>query len=411
MTSNTLLDFTEAKALIFEQAKAINHRQSELINLDKALNRIVAKPILSPMNVPSFNNSAMDGYAIRLEDLNKSSTLPVGGTVLAGQADLLWKQNSCLRIMTGAPVPDDADAVVMQEHVEINGDHIAFNVADIKKGQNIRYKGESVKKDDIVCNVGEKLTIPKLSTLATLGLTKINVFKPLKVALFSTGDELVSIGEQFTHSNQIFDSNRFTLSLMLKSLGCDVVDLGILKDDLSTIANTLKAVSNDVDIIITSGGVSVGDADYTKKAVSSIGEVNFWKIAMKPGKPFAFGKINKALFCGLPGNPVSSFVTFYQLVRPLIFKLNGNGEATKVKYISMRCTSNLKKSKGRIDFQRGYVYPNDINELVVKSSGAQGSHITSASDHANCFIVLEKDRGNVMAGEWVNVEFFDSTLL
>lgn len=410
MTNSSFLLFSQAKDLILQTAKSIKCSQIESIKLSNAVNRINAKAITSPINVPSFNNSAMDGYVIRQADLANSHSLRVAGSVFAGQKQSVdWPQNSCLRIMTGAQVPDDSYAVIMQENVQRVDDHISFDASQIKAKQNIRYIGESVKAGSEIFSAGEKLTITKLTTLATLGINDVTVYQPLKVALFSTGDELTSIGEALTSPNSIYDSNRFTLSLMLKALGCEVIDFGIIKDDLTLITNTLKQAAEQANVVITSGGVSVGDADYTKMALEQIGEINFWKIAMKPGKPFAFGKIGNALFCGLPGNPVSALVTFDQLVRPLIAALHGRNDETPL--FTLKTVSDLKKSVGRVDFQRGRIFSNNEGELVVESTGEQGSHITSSFNHANCFIVLEKDRGNIKQGERVTVEPFDSYLL
>ncbi|WP_392551575.1 molybdopterin molybdotransferase MoeA [Orbus wheelerorum] len=410
MSNAPLLSFSEAKNLILQTTSSINYQQIESIKLFDAVNRVTAESVISPMNIPSFDNSAMDGYLIRETDLKNCHSLTIAESIFAGQKQFThWPEKSCLRIMTGAPVPEGAYAVIMQENVEKKANTISFDATKIKAGQNIRYVGESVRAGCEIFPAGEKLTIAKLTTLATLGLDKITVYKPIKVAIFSTGDELTPIGEQLPSISSIYDSNRFTVHLMLKALGCEVIDFGIIKDDLDLISNTLKQASKEADIVVTSGGVSVGDADYTKMALAEIGEINFWKIAMKPGKPFAFGKINNALFCGLPGNPVSTFVTFYQLVRPLILALYQQDSNSHT--LNLKTVSNLKKSVGRLDFQRGYVHANKDGELVVSSTGEQGSHITSSFNQANCFIVLESERGNVTSGELVTVEIFDSFLL
>lgn len=412
MSQSSLLSFSDAKQRILQEINSAPKLKAESVALFDAVNRIAAAPIISPMNVPSFNNSAMDGYAVRKADIEAGIKLPIANSVFAGSNQRIdWPKASCLRIMTGAPVPDDTYAVIMQEDVNIDDNHISFDATKLKQGQNIRYIGESVKKGAEIFPVGEKLTIPKLSTLATLGIQCIDVYLPIKVAIFSTGDELTPIGELLPNTSSIYDSNRFTIHLMLKALGCEVIDLGIIKDDLALIANTLKQAATLADVVITSGGVSVGDADYTKMALTQIGQVNFWKIAMKPGKPFAFGRINHALFCGLPGNPVSTLVTFYQFVRPLILRLYGQQTSAITTQFTVKTTSKLKKSIGRIDFQRGYFYADQAGEMVVESAGEQGSHITSSFNQANCFIVLERERGNVAAGETVTIEPFDAFML
>ncbi|OCG27006.1 molybdopterin molybdotransferase [Gilliamella sp. wkB108] len=407
-----LLTFEQAKQKILQEALTAKPLAREKVSLHDALKRISAEPIISPINVPGFNNSAMDGYAVRLSDIPTSKVLPQAGTVLAGDdiSDLNWPNGTCLRIMTGAPVPAEADAVVMQEETEKTPAGILF-LNDIKMGNNIRRVGEDVKKDSVVFPQGKQLTIPTLSTLATLGISELVVFKKLRVALFSTGNELTPIGQPIANSGAIYDSNRFTLILLLTQLNCEIIDLGIIPDDPMKIKQALETAASQADLIITSGGVSVGDADYTKTALEELGEINFWKIAMKPGKPFAFGKIGHALFCGLPGNPVSTLVTFYQLVQPLILALSTHNQATLIPLsFKVKTATPLKKSIGRLDFQRG-ILQTDINgELEVATTGKQGSHITQSFNYANCFIVLEQHRGDIKKGELVTVEPFNALL-
>lgn len=407
-----LLTFEQAKQKILQAAFTAKSLEHEKISLIQAHDRITAEPIISPINVPSFDNSAMDGYAVRLSDIEKSKVLPQAGTIFAGDeiSDLNWPKGTCLRIMTGAPVPIETDAIVMQEETKKTPTGILF-LSDIKIGNNIRRIGEDVKKDSITFPQGKRLTIPTLSTLATLGISELVVFKKLTVALFSTGNELTPIGQPLANSGCIYDSNRFTLQLLLTRLNCEIIDLGIIPDDPMKIKQALESASTQADLIITSGGVSVGDADYTKKALEELGEINFWKIAMKPGKPFAFGRIGKALFCGLPGNPVSTLVTFYQLVQPLILSLSGQIESSPTNLtFHVKAAVNLKKSVGRLDFQRGILQANSQGELEVIANRQQGSHITQSFNQADCFIVLEQDRGNVNKGEMVTVELFNALL-
>lgn len=411
MNKSPLLTFQQAKELILTTGNAFNYDQCKTVSLMESIDCYLAESIYSPLSIPSFNNSAMDGYVVRQQDIENFSTLPIAGSIFAGDNDeITWPKGSCLRIMTGAYVPQDAYAVIMQEKVTLQNNCITFDQQQIKKGQNIRYIGESINKGDKVLTKGERLTIGKLATLATLGIEQVKIYKPIKVALFSTGNELTSIGEDLKSNNHIYDSNRFTLHLMLKTLGCEVIDLGIIKDDLTLIKQTLQKASEEADLVITSGGVSVGDADYVKQALEQLGHINFWKIAIKPGKPFAFGHLGQSLFCGLPGNPVSSLVTFYQLVQPLILTMFSQKIAPNSLTFKVKTTSNLTKTPGRLDFQRGYLYSNKNGELVVTSTGQQGSHFTSSFDRANCFILLEKDRGDVLAGEWVIVEPFNKLL-
>ena len=406
-----LLTFEQAKKALLEAA-SLNHKPStEKVTLLAALDRVTAEPVISPINVPSFNNSAMDGYAVRLSDINQSKLLPLATTIFAGDdiSNLNWPIGTCLRIMTGAPVPDEAEAVVMQEQTESTATGIKFPY-EIKSGSNIRYIGEDSKQGSVVVDKGTRLTIATLSNLATLGIAELTVFSKLKVAIFSTGDELSDIGNPLTNNSAIYDSNRFTLKLLLTQLNCQIIDLGIIADDPNLIKQSLDTASKLADLVITSGGVSVGDADYTKTALAELGEINFWKIAIKPGKPFAFGKIGNALFCGLPGNPVSTLVTFYQLVQPLIVALSGQNLSNDTMSFKVKTATSLKKSVGRLDFQRGRLQINSDGELEVVSTGQQGSHLTQSFNHANCFIVLEQDRGNVAQGELVTVELFNSLL-
>ena len=406
-----LLTFEQAKKALLEAA-SLNHKPStEKVTLLAALDRVTAEPVISPINVPSFNNSAMDGYAVRLSDINQSKLLPLATTIFAGDdiSNLNWPIGTCLRVMTGAPVPDEAEAVVMQEQTESTATGIKFPY-EIKSGSNIRYIGEDSKQGSVVVDKGTRLTIATLSNLATLGIAELTVFSKLKVAIFSTGDELSDIGNPLTNNSAIYDSNRFTLKLLLTQLNCQIIDLGIIADDPNLIKQSLETASKLADLVITSGGVSVGDADYTKTALAELGEINLWKIAIKPGKPFAFGKIGDALFCGLPGNPVSTLVTFYQLVQPLIVALSGQNLSNDTMSFKVKTATNLKKSVGRLDFQRGRLQINSDGELEVVSTGQQGSHLTQSFNHANCFIVLEQDRGNVAQGELVTVELFNSLL-
>lgn len=406
-----LLTFNQAKQNILEIATKAKPLTNQKVSLFDALDRIAAIPIISPIDVPRFDNSAMDGYAVRLSDIQQTKTLPLASAIFAGDdiSNLQWPEGTCLRIMTGAPVPIDADAVVMQEHTEQSDLGIRF-LKEIKAGDNIRRCGEDVKKDSITVTTGTKLTLPTLSTLATLGISEVTVFNKLKVAIFSTGNELTPIGMPLSGNGAIYDSNRFTLKLLLTKLNCEIIDLGIIPDDPTQIKQALVTASNQANLVITSGGVSVGDADYTKTALEDLGQINFWKIAMKPGKPFAFGQIGHALFCGLPGNPVSTLVTFYQLVQPLILTLSGL-KTTDIDFrFQVKAATNLKKSIGRVDFQRGRLQIDAQGELEVVSTGQQGSHITQSFNQANCFIILEQERGNVNKGELVMIELFNTLL-
>lgn len=415
--NHTFLAFEEAKQTILKLGQKLILQQTEVVSLEEATDKVLAESIISPMNVPSFNQSAMDGYAFRLADidLTQENQFKVQGSIFAGDQSLhSWQPKTALRVMTGAPLPQEADLVIIQEHIEKNADQIIFSPKNLKKGMNIRYIGENVKKGSILFEQDEKLTLAKLITLASLGIDKVRVYRPLRVAIFSTGNELVSVGEPLVHAHTIYDSNRFMLKQSLKYLSCDVLDLGILPDDLNQIKQALFKASQEADLMITSGGVSVGDADFTQQAVQALGQVDFWKIAMKPGKPFAFGSVNQALFCGLPGNPVSAMVTFYQLVKPLIEQAQhqkAQFHSGKVNSWQVKTNSFLKKRAGRVDFQRGILSQDQAGNWQVQSVGQQESHLTTSFHHANCFIILEQDRGDVEVGEMVTIECFDSMLL
>lgn len=403
-----MLSLKDALRIMLEQVTP--QTKTEICPLSHAFERICAENVISPINVPAFDNSAMDGYAVRLADLNEIKTLPVAGTALAGSPFTgVWQPNTVIRIMTGAMIPEGTDAVVMQEKVQVNTDgSITFSHLPLR-GENIRHQGDDIKKGEVVLTCGAKLTPRSLPLLASLGMTEIKVFKPLTVAVLATGDELVSVGKPLG-LGQIYDINSFSIGLMLKKLGCKVLELGILPDDPARFEATFQQAQAQADLIISSGGVSVGEADFTRKVLEKHGQIHFWKIAIKPGKPFAFGQLGKTWFCGLPGNPVSALVTFHQLVQPLVAKLSGYSQWQAPQCFHAQTTVPLKKRIGRIDFQRGYFQLNAEGKLNVKSIGFQGSHMFHSLVQSNCFIVLEEARGNVDIGETVTIQPFDNLL-
>lgn len=377
----------------------------ETLPLAASFGRVTARDIVSPMNVPGFDNSAMDGYAVRISDLN-GEQLPVAGKAFAGQPfNDEWPAKTCVRIMTGAPIPAGADAVVMQEETEQTDAGVRFT-HDVRAGQNIRHLGEDIRQGAAVFPAGQRLTVAEIPVLASLGIADVEVVRKVRVALFSTGDELQLPGQPLA-AGQIYDTNRLAVHIMLEQLGCEVINLGIIPDDPQKLREAFIAADSQADVVISSGGVSVGEADYTKTILDELGEIGFWKLAIKPGKPFAFGKLSQSWFCGLPGNPVSAAVTFYQLVTPLLAKLSGTTASVLPPRLRVQTATRLKKSPGRLDFQRGLLARNAQGELTVSTTGHQGSHIFSSFSQGNCFIVLERERGNVDAGEWVEVEPFN----
>ncbi|WP_338562469.1 molybdopterin molybdotransferase MoeA [Erwinia sp. E_sp_B04_7] len=382
--------------------------ETEILPLPAAAGRITSCAVTSPVNVPPFANSAMDGYALRLAELSMQP-LSIAGKAFAGAPFKgEWPAGSCVRIMTGAPVPPGTEAVVMQEQTEQDGESIRIN-AEVFQGQNIRLPGEDIVQGATVLKAGTRLGAAELPLLASLGVPEVQVLRKLRVAVFSTGDELQPVGQPLAEG-QIYDTNRFAVHLMLDKLGCEVIDLGIIRDDPQALRDAFRQADSQADVVISSGGVSVGEADYTKSMLEELGEISFWKLAIKPGKPFAFGRLTDSWFCGLPGNPVSAALTFYQLVQPLLAKLTGQQGPALPPRQRVKTASALKKSPGRLDFQRGLLQRNAQGELEVLTTGPQGSHIFSSFSQANCFIVLERERGNVEAGDWVEVEPFNSLL-
>lgn len=372
------------------------------VSLANSQGHILAEDVLSPLNMPPFDNSAMDGYAFRFAEWVDGQTLTIAGTALAGQpftADI--PAGACLRIMTGAQVPAGLDTVIMQEHTAQTPEGVLFTQPPKAKA-NIRYLGEEIRTGDVVLKAGSRLHARALPLLATLGLPEVKVRRRLKVAIFSTGDELKLPGSPL-QAGEIYDSNRYGIEAMLNRMGIECLNLGIIPDDPAQLRDTFMQAAQSADAIITSGGVSVGEADYTKDLLLELGEVGFWSVAMKPGKPFAYGKIKEKYFFGLPGNPVSAFVTFYQLVQPVLRKLAGEMAVAPLR-IPAIAEHNFRSAKNRVDFQRGLISVNADGLITVRSTGAQGSGMFTSLCAANCFVIVEKD---VPAGSSVTIELFN----
>lgn len=383
----------------------------ERMHLRSALGRVLAQPVVSTLNVPSHDNSAMDGYAMRCADLHADAetSLKVVGASFAGKpfGGRLGTREA-IRIMTGAVIPESADLVVMQERARKQGDDVIVGPGQ-QAGQNLRYAGEDLKLGQTVFQQGQLLRAAELGMIASLGIGEVSVFRKLRVAFFSTGDELVSIGAPLG-PGQIYDSNRYTLHAMLTRLGCDVLDMGVIRDDPVSVEAAFKDAAAAADVVITSGGVSVGEADFVRQMLDRLGDVLFWKIAMKPGRPLAYGKIGSAHFFGLPGNPVAVMVTFYQFVRDALMLLMGQNESTPLPTLKVKCSSIIRKAPGRTEFQRGMLARDAEGEWTVRTTGDQGSGILSSMSRANCFIVLPDSQGGVDAGSMVDVQLLEGLI-
>ena len=396
----------EARIKIHEDISPLTGK--EKISLRSCLNRVLAEDILSPIEVPSHTNSAMDGYAIAGTDLPENSveSFDIIGTAFAGTLFAeTCRSGQVVRIMTGAVIPAGCDTVIMQEHVEV-ADKTTVKIGEgHRTGQNVRQAGEDIAIGSTVIETGRRITPADLGILASLGISEMHVFRRPRVAFFSTGDELRSVGETLGEGD-IYDSNRYTLYGMLKRLDVEILDMGVIRDDPESLKQAFLMAADMADIIITSGGVSVGEADYIKTILEELGDVGFWKIGMKPGRPLTFGKINNAQFFGLPGNPVSVMVTFYQFVQPALHYL-ASGKTRYPVTIQATCTSSLRKRPGRFEFQRGIYEQGENGELTVRKTGQQGSGILTSMSHANCFILLPVEATRIEPGEMVQIQPFD----
>ncbi|ELV8769919.1 bifunctional molybdopterin-guanine dinucleotide biosynthesis adaptor protein MobB/molybdopterin molybdotransferase MoeA [Vibrio harveyi] len=375
--------------------------ETEACKIEDAYGLVLADHVVSPVNVPQYTNSAMDGYAIRGDDVERES-YQVVAEVMAGHAyDQPLEIGQAVKIMTGAPTPINGDTVVMREQATQDGDTVTFNGASIKTGQNVRQAGEDLAIGSDVFTAGTRLASPEMGMIASLGFGEANVFRKLKVAVFSTGDEVQAPGTD-QKANSIYDSNRFTIMGMLEKLGCEILDFGILEDNEQLMIEALENASAQADVVMTSGGVSVGDADYIKLALDKLGQIDFWRINMRPGRPLAFGQINDKPFFGLPGNPVAVMVSFINFVEPALRKMQGE-QGWKPLKVSAIATENLLSRQGRTEFSRGIYELDETGRLTVRTTGKQGSGILRSMSEANCLIEISPAVDTVKTGESVTI--------
>jgi molybdopterin molybdotransferase len=387
--------------------------EAESVPLKSALGRVLASDIVSPINVPAHDNSAMDGYALRASDLaaDVPNHLRVAGKALAGQPfDVSVSAGSCVRIMTGAVMPQGLDTVVPQELVQLADDGtVTLPAGVVRAGDNRRLAGEDLRFGEAALQAGRLLRPADLGLIASLGFVDVPVVRPLRVAFFSTGNELRSVG-QTLDAGCLYDSNRYTLWGMLVRLGVEPIDMGIVPDDAASLEAALRQAAESADAVITSGGVSVGEADHTRAVMEKLGEVLFWKLAMRPGRPLAVGRIesrgHQAILFGLPGNPVAVMVTFYAFVRDALLAMSG-ASASALPMLRAATTMAMRKRPGRTEYQRGIVSRSPDGRWQVALTGSQGSGILRSMSLANGLIVLPHDQGHVAAGEEVDVLPFD----
>ena len=403
----TALSIENAKNRILKTIKSST--KVEKIKLKDSLGRIVSKDIKSSINIPSFKNSAMDGYALNISHLSEKTdmSLKEAGISYAGKPyHNNLKKGETVRVMTGAVIPNNSNAVVMKEMIKIIDENIQFP-KNIKKNQNIRFIGEDVKKSSIILKKGKRINYIDLGILSSAGIEYVDVVKKPIISFFSTGDELISIKKKLK-KGQIYDSNRYLLYGLLSELPVSIKDMGVVKDNKSDITKKFIQCSKISDLIITTGGVSVGDADYIREVLDEIGKINFWKISIKPGRPLAYGKIKKTSFFGLPGNPVSTVITFQLFVIPAIEKMISSDIKNKL-FINAITKTSLSKKKGRVEYKRAFLTQTK-NKFFVETTGLQGSNILTSLAKANCYIKLSANINKVKKGDIVKVLPFMNNL-
>ncbi|PKY10487.1 molybdopterin molybdenumtransferase MoeA [Acidithiobacillus marinus] len=391
----------EARASILAASPAL--MDTEILHLSDALGRVLAEDLRAAQPVPAWPNSAMDGYALRSADGEAPRRL-IGHCFAGHPFTSPVGPGECVRIMTGAVVPEGADSVLIQELAEVHDQQIIPQQRP-QAGANIRQAGEDLQAGALALQAGTLLRPAQLALLASLGISEVKVLRRLRVAFFSTGDELRPLGSTLA-AGQIYDSNRYALRGMLQRLGCEIYDLGRIADDPERLEAALQQAAGMADLVISTGGVSVGDADYIAELLGRMGSIHFWKMNMKPGRPLAFGKLGEATFFGLPGNPVSTMVTFYQFVRPCILKRMGSNGPWTAPVLKLPLAHTLKKKPGRTDFQRGVLVSGE-NGLEVAGVGQQASHIMSGLAHADCLIILAAEAEDAPAGSLVDVQLLE----
>ncbi|MCK4705439.1 MAG: molybdopterin molybdotransferase MoeA [Gammaproteobacteria bacterium] len=398
-SSPSLISVDDAITRILEPVSAVE--QLEVVDIENALGRVLAEDVCSSINVPGYDNSAMDGYAVRSADcVEPGSQLLVAQRIPAGQVGSPLEAGTAARIFTGAPIPPNADAVVMQEHCDIEDDQVSIN-KPVKMAQHIRRAGEDISQGSVVLKAGHQLRPQELGLLASVGLAKVSVTRKLKVATFFTGDEIIEPGKKLGEG-QIYNSNKYTIKGLLQTTGCEILDLGIVPDTLEATLKVLKQASSETDLVVTSGGVSVGEEDYVRIALEQLGELKMWRIAMKPGKPVAYGKVGDAIFMGLPGNPVSTFVTFLLFVKPLILKLQG---AEKYLPVKMTVIADFEwPSLKRQEYLRVRLIESDKG-LLATLYPHQGSGVLSSACWADGLVEASIDQA-IKKGDKVNYLYF-----
>jgi molybdopterin molybdotransferase len=404
LESKPLLSIDDALDRIKTAMHPVSDTEKTLLR--NALGRVLAESVYSPVNIPHDRNAAMDGYAFASRDMadGQAFTLSLAGTSWAGRPfQGVLRPGQCVRIFTGAVVPEQADSVIMQERVQLEGQTVQFP-ADTRALQNIREIGEDVQQGACLIAPQKKLTAVDLGLLASAGVYEVTVKRQLKIAYLSTGDELTALDLPL-EPGKIYDSNRIMLGGLLADPSHIVVDLGVIPDNKQLLEDSFIKASKAYDMIITTGGASVGEADYVKETLQRCGEVDFWKIAIKPGKPLAYGKIGACHFFGLPGNPVAVVVTFQQIVAPALRQLSGALPAKPLRFTATSATA-LKKKPGRQEFQRGILSQDEHGEFLVASAGRQGSNILSSMSQSGCYIVLPSECSGVQPGDKVIVEPF-----